>query len=175
MPELPEVETVVRGLRAAVIGNVIESVWIGSRSQPLKSPAAELVSTLEGSRISAVRRMGKHIVVDLSRSSADDQLTGSPNEQIPGAHWIVHLGMTGQLVVARPELEVPKHTHLIARLDSGKELRFTDPRMFGKLAVMHEFDPGGTEPLDLTFEQFVPLFRNRKTPIKSALLNQQLL
>jgi formamidopyrimidine-DNA glycosylase len=102
-------------------------------------------------------------------------LTGSPNEQIPGAHWIVHLGMTGQLVVARPELEVPKHTHLIARLDSGKELRFTDPRMFGKLAVMHEFDPGGTEPLDLTFEQFVPLFHGRKTPIKSALLNQQLL
>ena len=83
--------------------------------------------------------------------------------------------MTGQLVVARPDAEVPKHTHLIARLASGRELRFTDPRMFGKLAVTHEFDPGGTEPLDLTFEQFVPLFRKRKTPIKSALLNQQLL
>ena len=171
MPELPEVETVVRGLRAAVTGDVIESVWIGSRHQPLKSPAAEIVSTLEGATIAAVRRMGKHIVVDLSRP--DFQISRSPD--VPNAHWIVHLGMTGQLVVVRPEAEVPKHTHLIAKLKSGREVRFTDPRMFGKLAVSHEFDPGGIEPLDLTFEQFVPLFRRRKTPIKSALLNQQLL
>ena len=169
MPELPEVETVVRGLRASVIGDRIESVWIGPRHQPLKSPAAEIVSTLEGATIISVRRMGKHIVVDLSRSP-DHQITRSPDE-----HWIVHLGMTGQLVVSRPDAEIPKHTHLIARLESGRELRFTDPRMFGKLAVTHEFDPGGIEPLDMTFEQFVPLFRRRKTPIKSALLNQQLL
>jgi formamidopyrimidine-DNA glycosylase len=165
MPELPEVETVVRGLRAVVIGDSIESVWIGPRHQPLKSPPAEIVSTLEHSRITAVRRMGKHIVIDLAH--------GSPEQ--PDAHWIVHLGMTGQMVVARPDAEVPKHTHLIAKLASGKELRFTDPRMFGKLAVTHEFEPGGTEPLELTLEQFIPLFRKRKTPIKSALLNQQLL
>jgi len=163
MPELPEVETVVRGLRAAVIGDTIESVWIGSRHQPLKSPAAEIVPALEGATIAAVRRMGKHIVIDLSIGDH------------PAAHFIVHLGMTGQLVVSRPEADTPKHTHLIAKLASGRELRFTDPRMFGKLAVTHEFDPGGIEPLDLTLEQFVPLFRRRKTPIKSALLNQQLL
>ena len=169
MPELPEVETVVRGLRAAVLGDTIASVWIGPRHQPLKSPAAEIASTLEGTKIAAVRRMGKHIVVDLAPSSEH------PAKRTPEAHWIVHLGMTGQLVVTRPDAEVPKHTHLIARLESGRELRFTDPRMFGKLAVTHEFDPGGLEPLDSTFEQFVPLFRGRKTPIKSALLNQQLL
>ena len=169
MPELPEVETVVRGLCASVLGDRIESVWIGPRHQPLKSPAAEIASTLEDATIVSVRRMGKHIVVDLSRSP-DHQITGSPD-----AHWIVHLGMTGQLVVTRPDAQVLKHTHLIARLKSGRELRFTDPRMFGKLAVMREFDPGGIEPLDLSFEQFVPLFRKRKTPIKSALLNQQLL
>jgi formamidopyrimidine-DNA glycosylase len=172
MPELPEVETVVRGLRAAVVGDTIASVWIGPRHQPLKSPPAEIVATLEGSRIKGVRRAGKHIIVDLDH----DQITKSPNHEITKcAHWIVHLGMTGQLVIARPDAEVPKHTHLIARLDSGREVRFTDPRMFGKLAVTHEFDPGGIEPLDLTFEQFVPLFRRRQTPIKSALLNQQLL
>jgi len=159
MPELPEVETVVRGLRAGVVGDTIVSVWIGPRHQPLKSPAAEIASTLEGATIAAVRRMGKHIVVDLSS----------------GAHWIVHLGMTGQLIIARPDADVPKHTHLIARLESGREVRFTDPRMFGKLAVTHDFDPGVSEPLDLSFEAFVPLFRKRKTPIKSALLNQQLL
>jgi formamidopyrimidine-DNA glycosylase len=169
MPELPEVETVVRGLRASVIGDTIASVWIGPRRQPLKSPAAEIASTLEGAKIAAIRRMGKHIVVDLARSP-DHHIAKSPD-----GHWIVHLGMTGQLVIACPEAEIPKHTHLIARLQSGRELRFTDPRMFGKLAVTHEFDPGGIEPLDLTFDQFVPLFRKRKTPIKSALLNQQLL
>ncbi len=161
MPELPEVETVVRGLRASVVGDTIVSVWIGPRHQPLKSPAEDIASTLEGATIRAVRRMGKHIVVDL---------TGRPD-----AHFIVHLGMTGQLLVTRADAEVPKHTHFVARLESGKEIRFTDPRMFGKLAVTHEFDPGGIEPLDLTFEQFVPLFRKRKTPIKSALLNQKLL
>src|ERR1051326_5453967 len=172
MPELPEVETVVRGLRAAVLGDTIESVWIGARTQPLKSSATEIASTLEGSRIKAVRRAGKHIIVDLEHAHG----LPSPSQQAGKFnHWIVHLGMTGQMVVARPEAEVPQHTHLIAKLSSGRELRFTDPRMFGKLAVTHEFDPGGIEPLDLTFDQFVPLFRNRKTPIKSALLNQQLL
>ncbi len=172
MPELPEVETVVRGLRASVVGDRIESVWIGPRHQPLKSPATEIASTLEGSRIQGVRRAGKHIIVDLEH----DQSSQSASQQVSKFnHWIVHLGMTGQLVVTRPDAEIPKHTHLIARLGSGRELRFTDPRMFGKLAVTHEFDPGGIEPLDMTFEQFVPLFRKRKTPIKSALLNQQLL
>ncbi len=174
MPELPEVETVVRGLRAAVVGDAIESVWIGPRHQPLKSAAAEIASTLEGSRIKDVRRAGKHIIIDLDRENAP--ITKSASHQVTNFnHFIVHLGMTGQMVVARPDAEVPKHTHLIAKLASSRELRFTDPRMFGKLAVTHEFEPGGIEPLDLTFEQFVPLFRKRKTPIKSALLNQQLL
>ena len=172
MPELPEVETVVRGLRAAVVGDTIASVWIGPRHQPLKSPPAEIAATLEGSRIKAVRRAGKHIIVDLDH---DQSAKSANHDTTKHAHWIVHLGMTGQLVIARPDTEIPKHTHLIARLESGRELRFTDPRMFGKLAVTHAFDPGGTEPLDLTFEEFVPLFRKRQTPIKSALLNQQLL
>lgn len=169
MPELPEVETVVRGLRATVIGDIIDSVWIGPRTQPLKSPPTEIASTLEGATIAAVRRMGKHILIDLTHRSPDLQISRSPD-----AHWIVHLGMTGQLVVARPDAPLPKHTHLIARLTSGRELRFTDPRMFGKLSVTHEFEPGGTEPLDIDVEQFAKLFRRRKTPIKSALLNQQL-
>ena len=177
MPEWPEVETVVRGLRAAVVGETIDSVWIGTRHQPLKSPAAEIAKTLDHAKITAVRRMGKHIVIDLVTGRPGDrpieQRKNSPSA--PDAHFIVHLGMTGQLVVAKPDTEIPKHTHLIAKLASGREVRFTDPRMFGKLAVTHEFDPGGIEPLDLTLEQFVPLFRKRKTPIKSALLNQQLL
>jgi formamidopyrimidine-DNA glycosylase len=92
------------------------------------------------------------------------------------AQWIVHLGMTGRLLVCEPAAEIVKHTHLIAKLSSGRELRFIDPRMFGKLSIhAGGFDPGGIEPLESTAEQFIALFRGRKTPIKSALLNQKLL
>src|ERR1700675_3817683 len=65
MPELPEVETIARGLAKRVTGDVIESVWLGQKKEPLKSPATEIAATLEHSRIAAVRRMGKHIVFDL--------------------------------------------------------------------------------------------------------------
>src|SRR5437879_952637 len=68
MPELPEVETIARGLAKRVSGDVIESVWLGQKPEPLKSPAAEMAATLEYSRIAAVRRMGKHIVFDLERN-----------------------------------------------------------------------------------------------------------
>jgi len=84
--------------------------------------------------------------------------------------------MTGRMVVSEPAAEIAKHTHLIATLASGRELRFIDPRMFGKLSVhAGGFDPGGVEPLEVSGERFVALFRGRKTPIKSALLNQKLL
>ena len=79
------------------------------------------------------------------------------------------------MVVCEPGAEIARHTHLIATLASGRELRFIDPRMFGKLSVHAAFDPGGVEPLDLDEETFVKLFHGRKTPIKSALLNQKLL
>ena len=84
--------------------------------------------------------------------------------------------MTGRLLVVSPDAPLVKHTHLVARLQSARELRFVDPRMFGKLAVVREpFETAGSEPLDIGFELFASLFRKRKTPIKSALLNQKLL
>ena len=67
MPELPEVETIARGLAKRVTGDVVESVWLGQKKEPLKSPASEIAATLEHSRIAAVRRMGKHIVFDLEQ------------------------------------------------------------------------------------------------------------
>jgi formamidopyrimidine-DNA glycosylase len=164
MPELPEVETVARGLEKRVAGDVIESVWIGDRKQPLKSSADEIAAMLEGSRIAHARRVGKHIAIDLERGG------------ITSGQWIVHLGMTGSMLVTAADAPIAKHTHLIARMQSGKEVRFVDPRMFGKLAVTSEtFKAPGSEPLDIGFELFVSLFRGRKTPIKSALLNQKLL
>lgn len=164
MPELPEVETIARGLAKRVTGDVIESVWLGQKKEPLKSPAAQIASTLEQSRIGQVRRMGKHIVFDLDRKKKESQ-------------WIVHLGMTGRLQVCDPQTEIAKHTHAILKLASGRELRFVDPRRFGRLSVAGsaEFDATGIEPLEIEVEDFITLFRGRKTPIKSALLNQKLL
>ena len=199
MPELPEVETIARGLAKRVVGDVIESVWLGSKPEPLKSSAQEIATTLEGARIKSVRRVGKHIVFDLERppTSAKTRTSKSarrtsrkknpdnrqvraktPAEPVEIANWIVHLGMTGQLLVCPPDAELAKHTHAIAKLASGRELRFVDPRRFGRLSVVRSqngFETAGVEPLDVSFDAFVPLFRKRKLPMKSALLNQKLL
>ncbi|HXP46156.1 MAG TPA: bifunctional DNA-formamidopyrimidine glycosylase/DNA-(apurinic or apyrimidinic site) lyase, partial [Terriglobales bacterium] len=167
------VETIARGLAQNLTGDVIESVWLGSKPEPLKSPPGEIVSTLERARIAGVRRVGKHIVVDLSRQSSVVSRQKKPKQQ---AQWIVHLGMTGRLLIAQPDVAVAKHTHAILRLRSGRELRFVDPRRFGRLAVVrHGFQAPGSEPLEVGVESFAGLFHQRKTPIKSALLNQSLL
>ena len=184
MPELPEVETIARGLSKRVSGDVIESVWLGSKPEPLKSPAGEIAATLESKKILDVRRVGKHIVFDLQSvgralmpaKGAKRNKAGKAKENtVPQAQWIVHLGMTGRMLVSTPEDEIEKHTHAIAKLASGRELRFVDPRRFGRLSVTHGFAAPGSEPLEVALEEFVNLFHGRKTPIKSALLNQKLL
>ncbi len=198
MPELPEVETIARGLASRVTGDVIESVWLGSKPEPLKSSAVEIATTLESRRIAGVRRVGKHIVLDLEsarvgRAPSPAKVLGRPRSRPsrkmpagegarptetnphPTAQWIVHLGMTGRLLICQPDAEIAKHTHLVAKLASGRELRFVDPRRFGRLSVAHGFEAGGSEPLEVKLDHFVCLFHGRKTPIKSALLNQKLL
>jgi formamidopyrimidine-DNA glycosylase len=205
MPELPEVETIARGLAQRVSGDVIASVWLGQKPEPLKSPAQEIAAVLECSRIVDVRRIGKHIVFDLDRmarapspakgqkskparrrseirSSQTSSTTytkahkGAKPTQTT-AQWIVHLGMTGRLQVCEPQSEILKHTHAILKLASGKDLRFVDPRRFGRLSVSvaGDFEAGGIEPLEADLGRFITLFHGRKTPIKSALLNQKLL
>ncbi len=187
MPELPEVETIARGLDKRIAGDTIESVWLGSKPEPLKSPASAIAAVLEHSHIVGVRRVGKHIVFDLktsgprvSKSTRRGALVTSKTRDY--AQWIVHLGMTGQLLIASPETEMLKHTHAVLKLASGRELRFVDPRRFGRLAVVRIESQNGTgfaapgdEPLESQIDRFVTLFRHRKTPIKSALLNQKLL
>ncbi len=204
MPELPEVETIARGLAKRVTGDVVESVWLGQKKEPLKSPASEIAATLEHSCIAGVRRMGKHIVFDLdhverallpaksrgakpprrglraklpqpsSTLQAEADMSVRPTNT--RSQWIVHLGMTGRLQVCQPRDEVAKHTHAILKLASGRELRFVDARRFGRLSVAQAgFDAGGIEPLEADLDRFLVLFQGRKTPIKSALLNQKLL
>ncbi len=182
MPELPEVETIARGLAARVKGDVITSVWLGSKPEPLKSPASQIVASLESSRIANVRRVGKHIVFDLDRaartpSSAKGLRTKKrrDREEEHNSQWIVHLGMSGRLLLCDPGTEIAKHTHAILIMKSGRELRFVDPRRFGRLSVAHGFEAVGAEPLKVELDKFIAVFRGRKTPIKSALLNQSLL
>jgi formamidopyrimidine-DNA glycosylase len=176
MPELPEVETIARGLHKRVAGDTIQSVWLGEKPEPFKSRPEEIAEVLEHARIVQVRRVGKHIVFDLERARRGTK------RRIPQGQWVVHLGMTGRMQVTTPDEEVARHTHAIVKLASGREVRFVDPRRFGRLAVVTTdshapsgFAAPGDEPLDSQAERFIELFRRRKTPIKSALLNQKLL
>lgn len=178
MPELPEVETIARGVDARVRGDRIESVWLGSHHEPFKTPAAGMAKGLEGRTILAVRRAGKHIVCDLTADRTGGVLDERRHE--PDSQWIVHLGMTGRLLVTSPDAPVAPHTHARLTLASGRELRFVDARRFGRLEFRDlrkdaGFDAPGAEPLAIEAEEFAALFRGRKLAIKAALLNQKLL
>src|ERR1700722_5160097 len=184
MPELPEVETIARGVDKRVRGDRIVQVWFSRHPQPFKTPRARQARELVGRTILGVHRTGKHIVCELSSSGA------KPDADVPDAHergalkpdsqWIVHLGMTGRLLVTTPEASVAAHTHARLTLASGRELRFVDPRRFGRLEfrdLRHgaAFGAPGDEPLTIGADQFAALFRGRRLYIKAALLNQTLL
>jgi len=170
MPELPEVETVANGVNERIRGERIKSVWLSRYKEPFKTPPDPMSEALTGSRIDLVHRIGKHIVFDLSQNKKPLQ-------------WIVHLGMTGRLLVSSPDVPVPSHTHAVLTLSSGRELRFVDARRFGRLALHSTsgsepsapFQGPGREPLTISADDFAALFRHRKLPIKAALLNQKLL
>jgi len=181
MPELPEVETIARGVDARIRGDRIVEAWFGSHREPFKTPAARQAKQLVERRIQSVHRTGKHIVMELGPQSGIQ--AGEQLAQLDGsiaAQWIVHLGMTGKLLVTDPESPVAKHTHARLSLESGRELRFVDPRRFGRLEFRdlgkgHGFKGPGAEPLTIEPAEFASLFHGRKLAIKAALLNQTLL
>ncbi|MFZ1011977.1 MAG: DNA-formamidopyrimidine glycosylase family protein, partial [Terracidiphilus sp.] len=175
MPELPEVETIARGVDGRVRGDRIVSVWFGSHREPFKAPPATQAKGLEGSSILSVERIGKHIVMCLT---AVPPL--SSKALPPGGQWVVHLGMTGRLLVTTPDAPLAPHTHARLTLASGREIRFVDPRRFGRLDFLDlragsGFGAPGAEPLTIAHEEFASLFRGRRLAIKAALLNQALL
>lgn len=180
MPELPEVETVARSVDERVRGQRILDIWFSSHPQPFKTPPQEIARGLAGRVFLSVHRSGKHIVCELGPSPSSSSRSSGFPDPAPEAQWIVHLGMTGRLLVADPSTPVPPHTHARVTLSNGRELRFVDPRRFGRLAYKDlrqgaAFLPPGLEPLTVAPENFAALFRKRKTPIKAALLNQCLL
>jgi formamidopyrimidine-DNA glycosylase len=179
MPELPEVETIAAGVHARVHGQRIVRVWTSGKPQTFKSPEPEIAAALIGARIESVRRVGKTIVMTLQRNKTPTEL-------------LIHLGMTGCLLVSAPEIPLAPHTHAILTLADHRELRFVDPRRFGRISL---HNPGstsprttdngqrttstytgpGSEPLTISLAGFIALFHPRRTPIKAALLNQSLL
>jgi len=185
MPELPEVETIARGVDARVKGQRILDAWFSSLPQTFKTPPRRQAKALAGREILAVRRMGKHIVCDLGPKSPEERdrvisRSAGAKATLPDAQWIVHLGMTGSLLATTPKAPVAPHTHARLRLTSGMELRFVDPRRFGRLEFRAldrspAFEPKGAEPLKISPAAFVQLFRGRQLSIKAALLNQWLL
>jgi formamidopyrimidine-DNA glycosylase len=179
MPELPEVETIAAGVHARVHGQRIARVWISGKPQTFKSPEPEIAAALTGARIESVRRVGKTIVMALQRESTPVEL-------------LIHLGMTGRLLVSAPELPLAPHTHAVFTLSgapgetAAREIRFVDPRRFGRISLHapqpatdnHQpatFSGPGREPLTISLADFIALFHPRRTPIKAALLNQSLL
>src|SRR5271165_460058 len=173
MPELPEVETVARGLQRTLPGRRILTVSLG-KTDFIDNPAA-LEENLPGRMIEKIERYGKFMLLRLSAPQ-----TASNGEAQP-ASLLVHLGMTGNLAPNPAALPREKHTHVVMLLDDGRELRYTDPRRFGRIAFLpegslaEELRPFGADPLEVGREEFLQRLRSRRARIKALLLDQTVL
>ena len=177
MPELPEVETVARGLRQAILGRRILSVTLG-KTDFIDDPAA-LEQHLPGRQIEAVERYGKFMLLRLSAVSGENRVAG--NGDAAPASLLVHLGMTGQIAPRRAGQPLEKHTHVCLLLDDGRELRYTDARRFGRIAYLtkellaEELSGFGADPLEVSKEEFADRICGRRARIKALLLDQSAL
>jgi formamidopyrimidine-DNA glycosylase len=167
MPELPEVETVVRGLRPHLEGRRFSRVV--QRRADIRTPIPEgFVQRVTGARVVSVARRAKWIVVALDR----------------GAMLLVHLGMSGRLVLVKDgQPAATPHDHVEFSTDDGATVRFTDPRRFGVVDLVEEADFAadarfaglGPEPLDAAFDvaALERALAGSKAPLKAALLDQR--
>jgi len=175
MPELPEAETVVRGLRAALAGRTITGLRLGKTDFIADVPRLE--TALPGATIEEVRRFGKFIGLRLAcLSGLASPAAGNGHRE---SNWLlVHLGMTGQFVVCRPDSPERPHTHVWLALDDARELRYTDTRRFGQMRVLEAGElPAflsrlGWEPLEAPYDKFCAALE-RRAMIKALLLDQR--
>jgi formamidopyrimidine-DNA glycosylase len=177
MPELPEVETVARGLRQAILGRRILSVALG-KTDFIDDPMA-LEQHLPGRSIEAIERYGKFMLLRLSAVAGAN---GNPGEgDRKQASLLVHLGMTGQMAASPAAKPRKKHTHVCLLLDDGRELRYTDARRFGRIAYLTEVPLAkeltrfGADPLEIGQEEFLKRIHGRHARIKALLLDQRVL
>ena len=164
MPELPEVETVVRGLREPLIGRRIQSMWHDWAPTVHAPGAAEFAARIAGQEVRAVNRRGKYILIALEHDTL-----------------VVHLKMSGRLYVTGADStnEADRWVHVRFDLDGGRQLRFSDMRKFGRVYLTN--DPAsllshlGPEPLSdgFTLAGFRAGLRGRKRAIKAQLLDQE--
>lgn len=168
MPELPEVETVVRTLGPLLLNRRIDGVW--SSGLPLHMQKNVDVVSLKrviGGNVTVVRRRGKYILLHVLRGKASSVV-------------LIHLGMSGKLMIAPVSQTRPAHTHVVLSLSRESELRFVDPRRFGQFGVasseadLPQIADMGPEPLDnLSVETFASSLGASRAPIKSFLLDQR--
>jgi formamidopyrimidine-DNA glycosylase len=155
LPELPEVETVVRSL-APLIGRRIATAEFRNLRILRGGDPDHMAARLEGRKILSIKRYGKFIVATIEG----------------GGHLMIHLGMTGKLLLGGPS---GKHTHAVFTFDRGT-LLFDDSRQFGCIEYSEEFPKRvarlGPEPMEISFGDFAADLKRRKTRIKSLLLNQ---
>lgn len=170
MPELPEVETVRRGLERRVVGRTITKVEIAG-PHVIRGDIRRFARGIEGGRVSSSRRKGKTLALELVFADAR-----------PHSYLLIRLGMTGQLVVAGRGDALPPHTHIRMALDDGaEELRYRDPRRFGMLrfctAAEAEriFGLLGPDALEMTNAEFERAIAGRRGVVKSWLMNQRVL
>ena len=166
MPELPEVETIAADLRPHLVGRTFLRCELRFPTIVRHPEPEAFIDAIVGMQVTAVGRRGKYILIRL----VDDLVL------------VVHLGMSGQLRLVDPATPFPLHTHVVFDLDDGKQLRYCDPRRFGRLLLGTESDllearampPLGPEPIDPAFgaDDLYQRFRNRKALIKAVLLDQ---
>jgi formamidopyrimidine-DNA glycosylase len=175
MPELPEVETVVRGLRLSLPGRTVAEVRFG-KTDFVDNPG-EIADRVPGMRVLDVARLGKFICIGLEAGAQNDPQIN----RLTRSYLIVHLGMTGRLTVIHSGESVVAHTHAFFILDDGRELRYTDIRRFGRMLLIPESGlvkftgELGKEPLEISAEEFCRYFGSRRARVKALLLDQKVL
>ncbi len=175
MPELPEVETTVRDLRPHLVGLTIIGARVGWPRSIAAPSAREFVRQVKGYVIADIRRRGKFLVFYLSSAVPRDTETPQRRDKL----LFVHLRMTGGFRIDPRAVRRDKHVHVRFELDNGQELRFRDPRKFGRMWLVEEPNAVvgklGPEPLEMTQGEFVALFDGRRGQLKPLLMNQTFL
>ncbi len=169
MPELPEVETIVVGLRELITGHTINEILIRENNIIAFPSPVEFKEELLKKTITGVDRRGKYILIRIEGNKT----------------LVVHLRMTGKLLVKPRKFSFDKHTHIIFQIDNEMDLRFHNVRKFGRMYLVDsgDYEPAGgldklgPEPLseEFTLALFMKKINTRKTNIKSLLLNQSFL
>src|SRR3989475_3674653 len=167
MPELPEVETIVADLRPHLVGRSILRAELNFPTIVRHPEPEQFIDALVGMQIESVGRRGKYILLGLT-----DNLV-----------LVVHLGMTGQLRLVDAVAPLEKHTHAVFFLDDGRQLRYRDPRRFGRLLLGTEqalltakkMPRLGPEPIapDFASDELYRRLRKRRTAVKAVLLDQR--